>query len=207
MDSEGWITESYFSLIPEDGLLMTLSQADERMSEPALHNFFVMVCKLRDRADGDVVGVATELEERHPDPATEGMITRTEWSIFLPGKGTLHFDEIEDQSGVQRHVLNPAGRSGQTWTGRWEVITTVGPGLDGKGVIEGGTRAFHGAHGNRAGDQHDHSLGSDGWRDRRAHRVATAVPHDAGGGLVPATRSPDDLRQPCRSVVNDGPKR
>ena len=147
MDSEGWITESYFSLIPEDGLLMTLSQADERMSEPALHNFFVMVCKLRDRADGDVVGVATELEERHPDPATEGMITRTEWSIFLPGKGTLHFDEIEDQSGVQRHVLNPAGRSGQTWTGRWEVITTVGPGLDGKGVIEGGTRAFHGAHG------------------------------------------------------------
>ena len=27
------------------------------------------------------------------------------------------------------------------------MITTVGPGLDGKGVIEGGTRAFHGAHG------------------------------------------------------------
>ena len=99
MESDGWITESYFSLIPEDGLLMTLGQADERMSEPTLHDFFVMVCKLRDRVDGDVVGVATELEERHPDPATEGMITRTEWSIFLPGKGTCTSTRSRTRAG------------------------------------------------------------------------------------------------------------
>jgi hypothetical protein len=152
-----WIEESFFMRAPQDGLCVThnghlplapFPEGIPRLEEARLQPGFLLLAKLRDAA-GEVVGFASEFEEVLPDSdiGAGTLRTRTLWTLFLMGRGSITFDEIENNSLGAQRMFAPALVSGEPWEGEWTVISTVGPGPDGRGVIEGGTREFHGIEG------------------------------------------------------------
>lgn len=153
----GWVEESFFAEVPQDGVFEThrgdlplalFPEGIAKFTEPRLHNAFALGGKLRDKT-GEVVGFSTEIEEVLPETDFESgkLLTHTVWTLFLPGRGTLVLDQIEDSSAVATKVFKPAFDSGRPWTGTLRAVTTAGPRKDGKGVILGGTGEFGGARG------------------------------------------------------------
>ncbi|MEU2062434.1 hypothetical protein [Streptomyces sp. NPDC013455] len=153
----GWIEESFYAEVPEDGVFEThrgdlplgvFPEGIAKFTEPRLQKAFALGGKIRDK-HGEVVGFATEIEEVLPetDFETGKLLTHTVWTLFFPGRGSLVLDQIENSSEVAAKVFKPAFDSGEPWTGSLEAETTAGPRSDGKGVILGGTGEFAGVRG------------------------------------------------------------
>ncbi|MFF5477693.1 hypothetical protein ACFY5C_10195 [Streptomyces sp. NPDC012935] len=153
----GWVEESFFAEVPQDGVFEThrgdlplaaFPEGIAKFTEPRLHNAFSLGAKVRDR-NGTVVGFATEIEEVLPETDFEAgkLLTHTVWTLFFPGRGTIVLDQIEDSSEVASKVFKPAFDSGKPWVGTLDAVTTAGPRADGKGVIIGGTGEFAGIRG------------------------------------------------------------
>ncbi|WP_432589542.1 hypothetical protein ABVG11_32175 [Streptomyces sp. HD1123-B1] len=153
----GWIEESFFCETPKDVIVNThggLAPAAPfppgvaRFTDARLKRTLAFGGLLRD-AEGAVVGYGTELETLLPESTPESgiMRSRSAWLLHLPGRGTIFYDEVEDKTDVAATIFQPALESGKPWVGDRTVVSTVGPGKDGRGVISGGTEEFEGIRG------------------------------------------------------------
>ncbi|WP_432036319.1 hypothetical protein [Streptomyces cucumeris] len=147
---------------------------------------------LRD-AEGVVVGYGTELETLLPESTPEPGIMRSRgaWLLHLPGRGTIFHGEVEDKTDVAATIFQPALESGKPWVGDRSVVSTVGPGKGGRGVVGGGTEEFEGIRGR----------GAERARVRRFDPVALVM--EATFELRFRCRLP---RWPVRAVRGSGPR-
>jgi hypothetical protein len=115
-----------------------------RFSDPTLHDVFALVTKFRNRPDGDIIGFGTELEIAHEDSnlLRGRLMTHTLWSIVVPGRGTLHLYQVENNWGLLKRVLLPALLSGRGFRGEFTGVNTLGPLADHRGIVLGGTGDF-----------------------------------------------------------------
>jgi hypothetical protein len=147
------IDRSFFAATPGDAVVLThegtmpiapVPAGIPTLTEPELRTAFALGAKVRDDK-GTLLGFTTELEYTLPgsDPATGTLRTRSLWTLFLPGRGSIIFDERENQDEFVRTVLKPALETGTPWVGNLTFTTTVRH----TGVIVGGTGEFAGITG------------------------------------------------------------
>jgi hypothetical protein len=119
------------------------------LGDASLHDVFALVTRFRNGPHGEVVGFGTELEIAHEDSSLlrGRVMTHTLWSIVVPGRGTLHLYQVENNWGLLKRVLLPAMFSGDGFTGEFIGVNTLGPLADYRGIILGGTRDFAGRAG------------------------------------------------------------
>ena len=96
-----------------------------------------------------MVGFASELEVMSPDSSLVSgkMVVDTDWTLVLPGRGSLFLAQIEDASDFVKQVALPVIASRKDWEGDWKLVSTIGPRPDGRGVIVGGSGEFEGVTG------------------------------------------------------------
>jgi hypothetical protein len=155
-DPAGHTIETFTIRAPEDIIAVTHNGSniiDPRptgialFDEPALRSGLLLVAKVRN-AEGAIVGVALESEEVDPvsNPLLGRMRMNTDWTILLPGRGTIFVTQIEDGGTAGKKIL-PAVILGGGWNGQADFISTAGPDSSGRGLIVGGTREFQGISG------------------------------------------------------------
>ena len=117
--------------------------------DPALHDVFALVTKFRAFPDGEVIGFGTELEIAHEHSSLlRGLVmTHTLWSIVVPGRGTLHLYQVENNWGLLKRVVLPMLLTGRPFDGDFTGVNTLGPLPDYRGIVVGGTREFAGLTG------------------------------------------------------------
>ena len=72
-------------------------------------------------------------------------LVNSAWHIYIPGKGTMLVDQIENYWAYLREIVIPARwSSGDNWKGSFFRIMTQGPGALGTGRVTGGTGKFSG---------------------------------------------------------------
>jgi hypothetical protein len=156
MDRTGHTLETFTVRAPEDIIAVTHNGSniiDPRptgialFDEPALRSGLLLVAKVRN-AEGAIVGVALESEEVDPvsNPLLGRMRMNTDWTILLPGRGTIFVTQIEDAGSAGKTIL-PAVILGNGWNGQADFVSTAGPDSNGRGLIVGGTREFQGISG------------------------------------------------------------
>ncbi len=118
------------------------------LDAPAIENGLAILAQVRG-ADGKVVGFASELEvfPRVDFLAADEVEWDTDWTLVLPGRGTLFLHQRERRGELPSKVLLPTLETGRDWQGDWTVTTTSGPRSDGRGVVVGGSGEFEGATG------------------------------------------------------------
>ncbi len=86
-----------------------------------LAHTFALVTKFRDRVDGEVVAFGTELEIAHADSSflSGRIMTHTVWSIVVPGRGTVHLYQIENNWRMFKHISLPMMLSGEEFNGEF----------------------------------------------------------------------------------------
>lgn len=151
-------TESFFIELPADGIAVT-HDGDMALGagppgigllkEPRIADGLALLVKLRN-AGNEIVGFASELEvfPAGADPVmSDNVIWDTDWTLVIPGRGTLYLRQQEISGELGSKVVLPSKASGNPWQGEWIVQTTAGP-LPGKfGVIVGGAGEFDGVTG------------------------------------------------------------
>jgi hypothetical protein len=117
--------------------------------DPALHDIFALVTKFRAGPGGDVIGFGTELEIAHEHSSLlRGLVmTHTLWSIVVPGRGTLHLYQVENNWRLLKRVVMPMLLTGNPFNGDFTGVNTLGPLPDYRGIVVGGTREFAGLTG------------------------------------------------------------
>jgi hypothetical protein len=118
------------------------------LDEPRLGSGLAIITKILDR-DGRVIGFATELETVSPQSSLllGRIMTDTYWSLILPGRGSVHLYQTEDNWKLVKIVALPAVISGDAWSGSWTNVNTLGPLANGRGRIIGGSGEFRGITG------------------------------------------------------------
>ncbi len=149
--------ESFFIDLPNHGVAVTHSgkmllgagpPGIPLFTEEKIQNGLAIIMKVRSAA-GEVIGFATELEV-FPAGANmlEGdVVWDTDWTIVIPGRGTLFLHQQEHSTELGPKVVGPTLKTGEPWVGDWTVTSTVGPRRDKKGVIAGGSGEFTGITG------------------------------------------------------------
>ena len=118
------------------------------LDDPHLKSGFAIITKILD-SDGEVIGFATELETASPESSLlrGRLMTDTYWSLAIPGRGSVHLYQTENNWRLVKSVALPAALSGKGWSGHWTNVNTLGPLPNGRGVIIGGSGAFEGITG------------------------------------------------------------
>jgi hypothetical protein len=153
----GSATESFFLQLPDDGIAITHGgnmalaagpPGIALLKEAHIKDGLALLAKLRD-ANNEVIGFASELETfpEGADLLSDGVIWDTDWTVMIPGRGSLYLREQEHSGELGAKVIIPVQETGTAWHGDWTVTTTVGPRPDGYGVIVGGAGEFAGATG------------------------------------------------------------
>jgi hypothetical protein len=151
------VSESFFIDVPQHGVALTHSgkmmltagpPGIPLFEEKAIRNGLALIMKVRN-ADGEVIGFASELEvfPAKANMLEEDVVWDTDWTLVIPGRGTLFLHQQEHSGELGPKVIGPTLKTGKPWVGDWQVTSTVGPGPDGKGVIAGGSGEFEGARG------------------------------------------------------------
>lgn len=119
------------------------------LADLALHDVFALVTKFRAGPDGDVIGFGTELEIAHAGSSLlrGRVMTHTLWSVVVPGRGTLHLYQVENNWRLLKRVVLPMLLTGRPFTGDFAGVNTLGPLPDYRGIVIGGTRDFAGLTG------------------------------------------------------------
>ncbi|MBI1732036.1 MAG: hypothetical protein HYR49_04620 [Gammaproteobacteria bacterium] len=150
--------ETFHLNIPTDGVLAThggafpfrpFPAALPEFGDPLLHEVFALVTKFRDRPDGNVMAFGTELEIAHErSRLLRGLVmTHTVWSIVVPGRGTLHLYQVENNWRLLKRVFLPMLLTGHPFDGSFTSVNTLGPLPAFRGRIIGGTGEFSGRTG------------------------------------------------------------
>jgi len=149
--------ESFYIELPGDGIAITHGgdmvlgvgpPGVVLLNEERVRHGLALLTKLRN-AEGEIVGFASELETfpAGADLLHENVIWDTDWTLMIPGRGSLYLRQQEHSGELGPKVVNTTLESGQPWEGDWTVTTTVGPRPDGAGVVVGGAGEFAGAGG------------------------------------------------------------
>ena len=119
------------------------------LADASLHDIFALVTKFRAVPDGDVIGFGTELEIAHEHSSLlRGLVmTHTLWSIVVPGRGTLHLYQVENNWRLLKRVVIPMLLTGRPFNGNFTGVNTLGPLPDYRGIVVGGTNEFAGLTG------------------------------------------------------------
>lgn len=145
--------ESFFLEIPGDSVLGThggafpfksFPEGIRRLGDGHTPNTFALVSKFRDARHGEIVAFGTELEIAHPDSSLlrGRLMTHTLWSIVVPGRGTLHLYQTENNWRLLKKVILPMLLSGKPYAGAFDGVNTVGPLPHYQGRVLGGTGEF-----------------------------------------------------------------
>ncbi|OGT80057.1 MAG: hypothetical protein A3H91_16765 [Gammaproteobacteria bacterium RIFCSPLOWO2_02_FULL_61_13] len=119
------------------------------LPDASLHDIFALVTKFRAGPGGDVIGFGTELEiaHEHSSLLRGRVMTHTLWSIVVPGRGTLHLYQVENNWRLLKQVILPMLLTGRPFKGHFTGVNTLGPLPDYRGIVVGGTREFAGLTG------------------------------------------------------------
>lgn len=72
-----------------------------------------------------------------------GAFVNSVWHIYLPERGSLFIEQIENHWGYLREIVVPARwSSGDNWRGNWHGSITSGPGALGIAKVVGGSGEF-----------------------------------------------------------------
>ena len=76
---------------------------------------FALVTKFRDGPNGEVIAFGTELEILHEDNSflMGRLMTHTFWTIVVPGRGTVHLYQTENNWKLFKQVMLPMVLSGR----------------------------------------------------------------------------------------------
>lgn len=73
------------------------------------------------------------------------MLVNSVWYVYLPGRGALFVEEVENYWGYFRAIVYPAFSSSvKSWKGNWLGDVTYGPGALGTAIVTGGSGEFYG---------------------------------------------------------------
>ena len=150
-------TESFFLDIPADLIAAThggmfpfqsFPPGIPGLDAPNLESGFALITEIRNR-EGAVIGFGTELETASPESSfLKGRImTDTFWSLIIPGRGSVHLYQTENNWNLTKNVALPARLTGKPWSGNWVNVNTLGPLPSGRGIIVGGSGEFEGITG------------------------------------------------------------
>lgn len=103
---------------------------------------------------GDIIGIATEME--FVEPQKNGVFADTDWTLKIPGRGTLHLTQVENVSFIFNIAseMKKNRKTIKSFDPPFEVITTV----PGTGKITGGTKEFENITGSVKETNRLHSL-------------------------------------------------
>jgi hypothetical protein len=144
-----------FSAIPGDGILYTdygdsiVSPHPDRVAElwePAIADTSILVTHLQD-GRGQAVGLGIKFSSASEKTSVLGgqALANSVWHVYLPGQGTILFDQTENYWAYLRDVVVPARfSSGKKWLGSFHHNMTVGPTSLGTGRVTGGSGLFAG---------------------------------------------------------------
>jgi hypothetical protein len=144
-----------YSLVPADSLLFTNDGESVRkpfplkvqeLWEPAVQKTWVTVAELTS-VRGEVVGVGIKFasDSEKSRPLRGEALVDSVWHIYLPGRGTLLVQQVENYWSLLTDIVVPARwSSSDSWRGSWHNSITVGPAALGTGKVIGQTGEFAG---------------------------------------------------------------
>ncbi|MCP3961663.1 MAG: hypothetical protein GY719_27805 [bacterium] len=142
-------TEKFFVDIPDNALALTTGPGNflaglpagiGLLDDPAIQNGLAALAKVSDE-NGDVIGFASELI----DIDFVQQVTATDWTVVIPGRGTLFLTTAEDVAPLLAIVedMVATGELERVFDPPLVNVNTV----PGTGFIVGGTGEFEGAEG------------------------------------------------------------
>ena len=183
-----------FPAVPSEALLYTdngesiISTQPERVAElwePTVADSRIMVTLLENsRGEPVALGIKfSSLSEQSALIKSQALVNSA-WHVYVPGRGTLLIDQVENYWSYLREIVVPARwSSGDSWKGSFFRIMTQGPGALGTGRVSGGTGEFSG-------------VSSEAVESLTARAYSSVLgPVSMDGGLtitLPATVSEDD---------------
>jgi hypothetical protein len=147
-----------YSLVPADSLLFTNDGESVRkpfplkvqeLWEPAVQKTWVTVTDLNN-VRGETVGIGIKFasDSEKSRPLRGEALVDSVWHIYLPGRGTLFVQQVENYWPLLRDIVVPARwSSSDSWRGTWFGNITAGPGALGTGKVFGQTGEFAGLSG------------------------------------------------------------
>lgn len=138
--------------------------------EPAISDTSVAVVVMEDgRGEVTGIGIKFSTDSEQSSLINAEILVNSAWHIYLPGRGSLFLNQIENYWPFLREIVIPARwSSGDNWKGSFFRIMTKGPSALGTGYVTGGTGSFSG-------------------RSGEVVESLTARAYAADGGLVAAT--------------------
>jgi len=144
-----------YSAVPTEAILYTdngesvISTHPARVTElwePTVADSSIAVILL-ENALGEVAALGIKFSSR--SESTELLkstaLVNSAWHIYIPGRGTLLVDQVENYWSYLRDIVIPARwSSGDNWKGSFFKIMTQGPGALGTGRVSGGNGEFAG---------------------------------------------------------------
>jgi len=121
----------------QGGLLPPTPTGIKEFSAKNLAGSIAVITQIRNSI-GEVIGIATEMELVKPQG--NNVFTYTDWTLKIPGRGTLHLTQIENVNFIVNAIadMKKNGKTTQSFIPPIEVVTTV----PGTGIITGGTNEF-----------------------------------------------------------------
>lgn len=147
-----------YTAVAEDSILYTdhgesnIKPHPDRVAElwePTIVDTRIAVTVLND-SRGEVAGIGIKFstDSEQTTLINSEILFNSAWHIYVPGKGTLFVDQIENYWSFLREVVVPARwSSGDNWRGSFFRIMTQGPFALGTGRVTGGTGNFYGMSG------------------------------------------------------------
>jgi hypothetical protein len=102
---------------------------------------------LLENARGEPVGLGIKFSSKSEQSSliSSRALVNSAWHIYVPGRGTLLVDQVENYWSYLRDIVVPARwSSGDSWKGSFFRIMTQGPGALGTGRVSGGSGEFAG---------------------------------------------------------------
>jgi hypothetical protein len=144
-----------YSLVPADSVLFTNDGESVRkpfplkvqeLWEPAVQQTWVTVTDLVNvRGEPVGIGIKFASDSEKSRPLKGEALVESVWHIYLPGRGTLFVQQVENYWPLLRDIVIPARwSSSDSWRGNWHNSITAGPGALSTGKVIGQTGEFAG---------------------------------------------------------------
>jgi len=147
-----------YTAVPRETILYTdngesiINTHPDRVAElwePAIVDTRIAVNLLTDsRGESVGLGIKFSSDSEQTKLISSQVLVNSAWHIYVPGRGTLFVDQIENYWSYLREVVVPARwSSGDNWKGSFFRIMTQGPNALGTGRVTGGDGNFAGISG------------------------------------------------------------
>lgn len=144
-----------YTAVPGETILYTdngetnVSTHPDRVAElwePAVVDSRFSVTLLNDgRGQVAALGIKFSTDSEQTAIINSKALVNSAWHIYVPGKGTLFVDQIENYWSYLREIVVPARwSSGDNWVGSYFRIVSDGPGALGTARVTGGAGNFAG---------------------------------------------------------------